>query len=270
MSAVGPRSRTPAAVLAAIVAAWAAAGLAHAAGQGAVLHGHSAPHDAAEPLWVTVLLPPFWMGAVAFLLAWQVMVAAMMLPSSLPMVRLFVHAARRQEGSNRIVAAFLGGYAAVWAGCGAAAFAADVAVHRAGGAFAWLDSHPWLAPAAALAGAGAFQFSGLKDRCLDQCRHPGPFLMRHYRRGTRGGFDLGRRHGVFCIGCCWALMALMLVMGAASLVWMAGLGAVMYYERAGRHGRRLTPVVGVLLIAWGLVVAAHPGWLPGILGGVAS
>jgi predicted metal-binding membrane protein len=65
-------------------------------------------------------------------------------------------------------------------------------------------------------------------------------------------------------------MSLMLVMGAASLVWMAGLGAVMYYERAGRHGRRLTPVVGVLLLAWGLLVAVHPAWLPGILGGVAS
>jgi predicted metal-binding membrane protein len=94
--------------------------------------------------------------------------------------------------------------------------------------------------------------------------------MRHYRRGARGGFDLGRRHGLFCIGCCWALMALMLVMGAASLVWMAGLGAVMYYERVGRHGRGLTPVVGVLLIAWGLLVAVHPVWLPEILGGVAS
>jgi len=270
VSAVGSRSRTPAAVLAAIVAAWAAAGIAEAAGPGAVLHGHGAPHTAAEPLWVTVLLPPFWVGAIAFLLAWQVMVAAMMLPSSLPMVRLFTHAARRQEGATRVVAAFLGGYGVVWAACGAAAFAADVALHRAGGTVAWFDAHPWVAPAAALAGAGAFQFSGLKDRCLDQCRHPGPFLMRYYRRGTRGGFDLGRRHGLFCIGCCWALMGLMLVMGAASLVWMAGLGAVMYYERAGRHGRRLTPVVGVLLIGWGLVVAAHPGWLPEILGGVAS
>ncbi len=270
MSAVGSRSRTPAAVLAAIVAAWAAAGIAEAVGPGAVLHGHGAPHTAAEPLWVTVLLPPFWVGAIAFLLAWQVMVAAMMLPSSLPMVRLFTHAARRQEGANRVVAAFLGGYGVVWAACGAAAFAADVALHRAGGTVSWFDAHPWVAPAAALAGAGVFQFTGLKDRCLDQCRHPGPFLMRHYRRGTRGGFDLGRRHGLFCIGCCWALMGLMLVMGAASLVWMAGLGAVMYYERAGRHGRRLTPVVGVLLIGWGLLVAAHPGWLPEILGGVAS
>jgi predicted metal-binding membrane protein len=270
VSAVASRSRTPVAVLAAILAAWAAAGIAQAAGAGAVLHGHAAAHDAAEPLWVAVLLPPFWVSAVAFLVAWQIMVAAMMLPSSLPMVRMFAHAARRQERSSRVIAAFLGGYAAVWAACGAAAFAADVAVHRAGEAVAWFDAHPWVAPAAALVGAGLFQFSGLKDRCLDQCRHPGPFLMRHYRRGTRGGFDLGRRHGLFCIGCCWALMALMLVMGAASLVWMAGLAAVMYYERVGSSGHRLTPVVGVLLIGWGLVVAAHPGWLPEILGGVAS
>jgi predicted metal-binding membrane protein len=270
VTAAGRHSRTPAAVLAAILAAWAAAGIAQVAGAAAVLHGHAGAHDAADPLWVTVLLPPFWLSAIAFLLAWQVMVAAMMLPSSLAMVRLFTLTARRQERSGGVVAAFLGGYAVVWAACGAAAFAADVALHRAGGTVAWFDAHPWVAPAVALAGAGAFQFSGLKDRCLDQCRHPGPFLMRHYRRGPRGGFDLGRRHGLFCIGCCWALMALMLVMGAASLVWMAGLGAVMYYERVGRHGLRLTPVVGVSLIAWGILVAAHPAWLPGILGGVAS
>lgn len=270
MTAAGPRPRVPAAVLAAILAAWAAAGIAQAAGAGAVLHGHAASHDVVEPLWVAVLLPPFWLEAAAFLLAWQVMVAAMMLPSSLPMVRLFTHAARGQERATRVVLAFLGGYAAVWAACGAAAFAADVAVHRTGGAVAVFDSHPWLAPAAALAGAGVFQFSDLKDRCLDQCRHPGPFLMRHYRRGVRGGFEVGRRHGLFCIGCCWALMALMLVMGAASLVWMAGLGAVMYYERVGRHGERVTPVVGVLLLAWAALIAAHPAWLPGILGGVAS
>jgi predicted metal-binding membrane protein len=270
VSAAGTRPRVPAAVLAAIFAAWAAAGIAQAAGAGAVLHGHAAAHDVLEPLWVAVLLPPFWLEAAAFLLAWQVMVAAMMLPSSLPIVRLFAHAARRQEHATGVVLAFLGGYAAVWAACGAAAFAADVAVHRAGGAVGWLDSHASLAPAAALAGAGLFQFSDLKDRCLDQCRHPGPFLMRHYRRGVRGGFEVGRRHGLFCIGCCWALMALMLVMGAASLLWMAGLGAVMYYERVGRHGGRLTPVVGVLLLVWALLVAAHPAWLPGILGGVAS
>jgi predicted metal-binding membrane protein len=194
----------------------------------------------------------------------------MMLPSSLPMMRLFSHAAARQVQPGRILLAFLGGYAAMWGAVGAAAFAVDVALHRAGDSVPSLAGHPWIVPAVALVAAGAFQFTDLKDRCLDQCRHPGPFLMRHYRRGTRGAFDLGRKHGLFCIGCCWALMALMLAVGVASLVWMGALAAVMYYERVGQHGRRLTPVLGVALIGWGIVVAAHPAWLPGILGGVAS
>ena len=257
-------------VPAAVAAAWAVALVAQITGNAALLHSHDHGSDGALPLWLVVLTPPFWVTAVVFLVAWQVMVAAMMLPSSLPMIRLFSQAARRQERPGRIQVAFLAGYAAMWGAVGAAAFAGDVALHRAGDAMPSLAGHPWIVPSVALLFAGAFQFTGLKDRCLDQCRHPGPFLMRHYRRGARGAFDLGRRHGLFCIGCCWALMALMLAVGVASLVWMGALAAAMYYERVGRHGRRLTPVLGVALIAWGIVVAAHPAWLPGILGGVAS
>jgi predicted metal-binding membrane protein len=254
----------------AVAAAWAVALVAQTTGNAALLHAHDHGSGGALPLWLVVLTPPFWLTAVMFLVAWQVMVAAMMLPSSLPMVRLFSQATSRQERPGRVLLAFLGGYAAMWGAAGTAAFAVDVAIHRAGDAMPALAGHPWLVPATALIFAGAFQFTELKDKCLDQCRHPGPFLMRHYRRGVRGGFDLGRRHGLFCIGCCWALMALMLAVGLASLVWMGALGAAMYYERVGRHGRMLTPVLGVALIAWGTVVAAHPAWLPGILGGVAS
>ncbi len=72
-----------------------------------------------------------------------------------------------------------------------------------------------------LALAGAFQFTPLKDACLDKCRHPGQFLMRYYERGAGGGFRLGARHGVFCVGCCWALMLVMFAAGVASLLWMA-------------------------------------------------
>jgi predicted metal-binding membrane protein len=254
----------------AVAAAWAVALVAQSTGNAALLHAHGHGSDGAVPLWLVVLTPPFWVTAAVFLIAWQVMVAAMMLPSSLPMIRLFSQAARRQERPSRVLLAFLGGYAAMWGAVGAAAFGVDVAIHRAGDAMPSLAGHAWIVPAAALLAAGAFQFTDLKDRCLDQCRHPGPFLMRHYRRGTRGAFDLGRRHGLFCIGCCWALMGLMLAVGVASLVWMGALAAVMYYERVGRHGRGITPVLGVALIAWGIVVAAHPVWLPEILGGVAS
>ena len=269
MIAGGSGRRISTTVPVAVAAAWAVALVADN-GNASLLHAHDHGAGGALPLWLVVLTPPFWATAVVFLVAWQVMVAAMMLPSSLPMIRLFSQAASRQERPGRILLAFLGGYGVMWAAVGTAAFAADVAIHRTGDAMPSLAERPWIVPAGALVLAGAFQFTGLKDRCLDQCRHPGPFLMRHYRRGVRGGFDLGRRHGLFCIGCCWALMALMLAVGVASLVWMGALGAVMYYERVGRHGRALTPVLGVALIAWGTVVAAHPAWLPGILGGVAS
>jgi predicted metal-binding membrane protein len=268
--AAGPGRRLGTTVPVAVAAAWAVALVAQATGNAAVLHAHNHASDGGLPLWLVVLTPPFWVTAVVFLIAWQVMVAGMMLPSSMPMVRLFSHAAGRQERPGRILAAFLGGYVVMWGAVGAVAFAADVAIHRLGDGLPVLAGNSWIVPAAALLGAGVFQFTDLKDRCLDQCRHPGPFLMRHYRRGTRGAFDLGRKHGLFCIGCCWALMALMLAVGVASLVWMGALAAAMYYERVGRHGRRLTPVLGVALIGWGIVVAAHPAWLPAILGGVAS
>ena len=116
----------------AVAAAWTVALVAQTTGNAALLHAHDHGADAGLPLWVVVLTPPFWVTAAVFLVAWQVMVAAMMLPSSLPMMRLFSHAAARQVQPGRILLAFLGGYAAMWGAVGAAAFAVDVALHRAG------------------------------------------------------------------------------------------------------------------------------------------
>ena len=103
-----------------------------------------------------------------------------------------------------------------------------------------------------LALAGAFQFTSLKDACLDKCRHPAQFLMRYYERGVGGGFRLGARHGAFCVGCCWALMLVMFAAGVASLVWMALLTTLMVHEKTRPAGRRAVPVTGVALL--GLVV----------------
>jgi hypothetical protein len=107
---------------------------------------------------------------------------------------------------------------------------------------------------AVLMGAGAFQFSKLKDKCIEECRHPGIYLMRRYKRGVSEAFRLGRGHGLFCLGCCWALMLLMFAVGMANLAWMAVLAAIMAYEKFGRHGRDLTPAVGVTLLIVGLLV----------------
>jgi predicted metal-binding membrane protein len=118
-----------------------------------------------------------------------------------------------------------------------------------------------------LALAGAFQFSSLKDACLRQCRHPGAYLLRHYRRGVREAFELGRGHGLFCVGCCWALMLVMFAAGVANLWWMAALTAVMVYEKTGSGGRRAVPTTGLALLLFATLVLAHPGWLPNVLGG---
>ena len=137
----------------------------------------------------------------------------------------------------------------VWTGFGAAAFVGDLGLHRTVDALPWLHAHPWLVSGAILAVAGGFQFTDLKDRCLDKCRHPGVYLMRHYGRGVDTAFRIGRGHGLFCLGCCWALMLMMFAAGVANLPWMAVLTGVMFYEKAGQRGRAVTPYVGMALLA---------------------
>ena len=250
---VGRASRgAPRPVLVAIVAAWAVAIVAELTGKAHALH-HDALIEHGPPMWAAVLL---------FLVAWQAMVAAMMLPSSLPLIRLFEAASSKQKHPRRVRAAFLSGYAAVWSAFGAFAFLGDVGVHRTVDSVAWLGARPWLIGGTTLMLAGAFQFSGLKDMCLTKCRQPGPFLLAHYRRGADGGFQLGVRHGVFCLGCCWALMLVMFAAGVAVLWWMAALTAVMVYEKTGRHGQTLTSLVGVTLLGLAAIAFAHPHWFP--------
>ena len=166
----------------AIAAAWVLVLAAQAAGAASLLH-----HDA-----LIETGPPPWIALALFLVAWQVMIAAMMLPSSLPLVRLFAAASARQPRPRAAMAGFLGGYALVWSAFGGLAFLLDVGVHAAVDSSPWLDRHDWLIGGSVLALAGAFQFTTLKDACLDRCRHPGHFLLRFYERGAGGGFRLGR------------------------------------------------------------------------------
>jgi predicted metal-binding membrane protein len=223
--------------VAAIAAGWGLAVAADLSGRAAGLH-HDAMVEGGLPLW----------GALAlFLVAWQAMIAAMMLPSSLPLIRLFVIASQRQPRPRIAVLGFLGGYAVVWTSFGALAFLGDVAVHRAVEALPWLHERPWLVAGGVLALAGAFEFSKLKDACLSKCRHPGPYLLGHYRRGASGAFRLGLGHGLFCLGCCWALMLVMFAAGIAVLWWMAALTGLMVYEKVGRHGEQVKPVAGATL-----------------------
>jgi predicted metal-binding membrane protein len=242
-----PPARLPRAIPIAIAAAWATAVAAQAAGAAALLHHDALIEDGPSPL----------VAGALFLLAWQVMIAAMMLPSSLPLVRLFARASAQAPHRSRAMAAFLGGYALVWSAFGALAFAMDAGLHAAVDASPWLHEREWVIGGSVLALAGAFQFSSLKDACLDKCRHPGQFLLRFYERGAGAGFRLGARHGAFCVGCCWALMLVMFAAGVASLVWMALLTALMVHEKIRPAGRRAVPVTGVALLGLASIVLLY-------------
>jgi len=250
------RSRVPWPIPAAIGAAWLLAVVAQATGKGRLL-SHDALVHSGLPLWSALGL---------HLVAWQFMVAAMMLPTALPMIRLFANVSRQQERPRAPMWAFLGSYALVWTGFGAVAFLGDTRLHRLVHAVPWLGLHPWVVAGGTLALAGAFQFSSLKDRCLRECRHPAAFLLQHYRRGVASAFRLGRKHGVFCLGCCWALMLVGFAAGVANLWWMAALTAIMAYEKIGRFGDLVVPAIGTGLLFLAGVVFIHPAWLPQVFG----
>jgi predicted metal-binding membrane protein len=240
-----PRDRLltgiPSPVLIGIGAAWAFAIAAEWSGAAGSVHHDSLLEGG----------PGFGPALLLFLVSWQVMVAAMMVPSSLPLVRMYSAATAGTPDRALSVAAFLGGYAVAWSAFGVLAFAGDAGLHAGVNASAWIEEHEWAIAPATLILAGAFQFTALKDACLRACRHPASFLQRHYRRGPRGGFMLGARHGAFCVGCCWALMLMLFAVGTGSLIWMAALTALMVHEKTSASGDRTTPLTGVVLLAVG-------------------
>lgn len=200
-----------------------------------------------------------------FLASWQLMTAAMMLPSSMPMIALFRRVSRSTARPGVGFGMFLLGYFAVWTGFAVVALAGDAGVHWLVGAVPLIADRPWLVGGAILVLAGAFQFSSLKEQCLDACRDPVTFFWRNYVARSRSAWELGLRHGLFCLGCCWALMLTMFAVGMGSLVWMVALTGVMVLEKVTRYGNRLAGPVGVTLIVWGALVIFMPGWLPAVM-----
>jgi predicted metal-binding membrane protein len=242
------RPGAPPVLIAAIVLAWTVAVAAEISGTAGLLH-HDALIHAHLPMWVALGL---------FVGAWQLMIVAMMLPSSLPLIRLFRVAASNQPRPGRATAGLLIGYSAVWTAFGALAFLGDIGIHALVHSWPWLAAHPQALSGSVLVLAGAFQFSTLKERCLSECRHPAAFLLQHYGRGALAAFRLGRIHGLFCLGCCWALMLVGFAAGVANLWWMAALTALMVYEKTGRNGDRGVAPVGVGLILAGVLSFVLP------------
>ncbi len=198
-----------------------------------------------------------------YVAGWTLMLAAMMLPTALPVLWLLARVAGRRHAPAPLVAAAALGYLAAWAGFGVAAHLADAGLLAAARTSGWLAFNGWAVAALVLALAGAFQFSALKRRCLDRCRSPLALVMTHWRgrRPLAEAAGLGLAHGAFCVGCCWALMLVMFAVGTGNLGWMLLLGLVMAAEKNLPRGRALGSAAGVaLLAAAGLLLALH---LPG-------
>lgn len=206
---------------------------------------------------------PYAAQVGVFVLGWLVMSVAMMLPSSLPLITVFRTITRRRPHRQRDLTLLVAGYLATWGAFGLAAFLVDTAIHEAVERSGLLESGERLLVAGVLLVAGLFQFSPLKYSCLSQCRSPIGFVASHWHGGDPrwAAFRLGLRHGLFCVGCCWALMVIMFAAGAVNLGWMLVLGAIMFVEKAVERGRWITAPVGVLLSVWGLALLTD---VPGI------
>lgn len=199
------------------------------------------PPQAAD-LWLTFMM-------------WAVMMVAMMLPSASPMIVTYARIARsRGDSSRHAVWSFAGAYVVVWTLFSVAATVGQFALQRAALLRGDLTTPP-LIGAIILAGAGVFQLTPLKDACLGQCRSPLGFFMTQWRAGSAGAFAMGFKHGAFCVGCCWALMALLFVMGVMNLVWVAALSALVLVEKATPYGRAIARTSGVAMVIAGAALA---------------
>jgi predicted metal-binding membrane protein len=218
--------------------------------------------------WARVLLSPMdddmaGMGMVmtptvaeglAYVAAWAVMMAAMMLPSALPMIGLYAATRRNASPGGRVVsvALFTAIYLGLWALTGVPIYLGSVALS------AVTPKALAYASAGVLIIAGIFQLSPLKQVCLRHCRSPLGFLFEHWREGWHGGLAMGWAHARYCLGCCWALMVVLVVAGAMGLPWVLLIAAIVAAEKLVPRGEWVARLTGVALVLLGLAVAVRP------------
>ncbi len=200
--------------------------------------------------------------AILVVLMWWVMMVAMMLPSAAPAVLLHAALLRGSRPETRaalLSAAFLGGYLVAWAGFALAAAAVQWGLERLGlvsaSMMTLVDTR---AGGALLLATGIYQLTPLKGACLSHCRSPAHFLTARHRPGALGAVRMGIDHGVYCVGCCWSLMALLFVGGVMNLWWIAALAALVALEKLVPRGDLVARAVGVGLILWGAAVLLSP------------
>lgn len=208
------------------------------------MHDGSAP----RPGWST--------GEIAWMfIMWVAMMAAMMLPSAVPAVLTYVTASRRGAAAKKPeigTAGFVLGYLAAWTGFSLAATLAQSVLHAGGLLSMEMRTTSGLLSGCILLAAGAFQFTPLKRACLRKCRTPMGFVLAEWRDGVAGAAIMGVRHGAYCVGCCWALMAVLFVAGVMNVLWVAGIAVLVLLEKVVPGGEGLARVSGMSLMLLGI------------------
>jgi predicted metal-binding membrane protein len=193
---------------------------------------------------------------------WVVMMAAMMFPSVSPTVALYARMARRRAPVAPLL--FAAGYLVTWTAAGMIAYAASgVGRNLLGSELAWNSGGRWLA-GGTLVVAAVYELTPLKNICLAKCRSPLGFLLGSWRDGLSGALRMGARHGAWCVGCCWALMASLFALGVMSVAWTAFVAGLIAAEKTLPWGRAVTYATAAILLVLGAVVIAAPDAIPGL------
>ncbi len=207
--------------------------------------------------------PGTHLGALSwFLGVWVVMMAAMMFPSVSPTVALYSRMTKRRTPVAPLV--FTSGYLLTWTSAGLLAFAiSDGGRRLLGTELSWDEAGRWVAGGTLIV-AAVYQLTPLKNACLTKCRSPLGFLLGSWRDGLWGALKMGARHGAWCVGCCWALMASLFALGVMSIAWMAFAAALIAAEKTLPWGRAVTYGTAAILLVLGVVLIVAPNALPGL------
>jgi predicted metal-binding membrane protein len=203
------------------------------------------------------------LGTLAWFLGiWLVMMAAMMFPSVAPTVALYSTMTKKRNPAAPLV--FVAGYLLTWTAAGLLAFAVSELGRRlSGDALSWDRTGRWVA-GGVLVIAAVYELTPLKTMCLRHCRSPLGFLLGSWRDGLPGSLQMGAKHGAWCVGCCWALMASLFALGVMSIAWMAFVAALIAAEKTLPWGRLVTYGTAAILLTLGILIVVVPDAIPGL------
>lgn len=190
---------------------------------------------------------------------WAVMMVAMMLPSAAPTILMYAAILKKTDASGHEatrVAVFASGYLVVWAAFSAVATLLQWGLEQGALLSPMMSASSKLLAGGLLVAAGIYQLTPLKNSCLAHCRTPVAFLTGRWRSGTAAAFGIGATHGLYCLGCCWALMLLLFVGGVMNLLWVAVLAVLVLLEKLAPFGQIFARVTGVACIGAGVLAVA--------------